>query len=186
VTGVADQIASPSRDRAATAERTLAFAVALGLVLLYALRGGTYDVVPRHEAGIAIWWVLALGLGAGVLPRARIGWPGVMVLGSFAAMAGWTLLALTWTESGEKTFVEVGRVLHHLGVVALAVSLLTRRSWTAACAGLGAGAAVVAGVAVLSRLFPDSFPQDAVRGAFGGDRLNHPSTTGTPSHAGRR
>jgi O-antigen ligase len=154
--------------------RILAFVAGVAVVLIYALRGGTYDVVARHEAGIAIWWVLAIGFAAGVLPRARLPRLGLVVAAGFAALAGWTLLALTWTESDEKTFIEAGRVLHHLGVVLLAASLLTRRTWTWACAGLAAGAGLVAGLAVLSRLFPGSFPHDAVQGAFGGNRLSHP------------
>src|SRR5919198_6380768 len=47
------------------------------LVLYLALKGGGYDPVVRGEVGIAIWWIVLLGAGVGVLPLARVprvGW----------------------------------------------------------------------------------------------------------------
>ena len=40
----------------------LAFAGTFGLVLLYALRGGSYDIVVFEEYGLVIWWLLAIGV----------------------------------------------------------------------------------------------------------------------------
>src|SRR4051794_36013759 len=52
-------------------EAAAAFALAASGVALYALRRGSYDLVLRQEFGFAVWWILALGLVTGVLPRAR-------------------------------------------------------------------------------------------------------------------
>ena len=50
----------------------VAFLATAGLVVAYALRGGSYDIVVRQEMGLAIWWVLGLGFAFGVLPRATV------------------------------------------------------------------------------------------------------------------
>src|ERR1700730_13545105 len=47
------------------------FGGGLAWVLLYALRGGSYDVVVFEEYGLVIWWALALGIALGLLPRTR-------------------------------------------------------------------------------------------------------------------
>ena len=52
---------SPGRGRGLRAQRTLAFGGALAIVLVYALRGGSYDVVVFQEHGLVVWWVLAIG-----------------------------------------------------------------------------------------------------------------------------
>src|SRR5689334_10664229 len=105
-------------DGAALGAWTLAFA----LVAYLALRGGGYDTVVRSEVGVAIWWIVLLGAAAGVLP-AGIRREGLVTIGLLAGFAVWTGLATTWSESAERTVVELGRVTAYLGVLVLAIAL---------------------------------------------------------------
>lgn len=149
-------------------------AAAAGLVLLYALRNGTYDLVTRGELGVLIWLVLGVGWLSGVLPRekpARALWP---VVAGFALLAMWTTICLRWTSSDERTVVEIGRVVHHAGVFLLAASLLKRRTAPAAVAGLTLGAVVVCWLGLLNWLWPQSIATDDVRTVLNAHRLNYP------------
>ena len=156
-------------------ERAITFAAAAAAVAFYALRGGTYDLVLRQEAGIAIWWALALGLATGLLPRAR---PARILAVPAAALAGlvlWTAASHGWSESDERTTIELARTLHHAGVLVLAVCLLRRETFAAAVGGVLAGMGAVCVLAVTSRLAPDWFPADAVREVYTEtNRLNYP------------
>src|SRR4051812_37563336 len=99
--------------------RALAFATCAAVLVLYALRGGSFDVVPRAELGIAAWWIAGLGWAVGVLPRARLGRTGWLPVVGLLALAAWTALSLRWTESDERTAAELARVFHHAGFLVL-------------------------------------------------------------------
>lgn len=155
-------------------DRLVTFAVTFAAVLVVALRAGSYDIVVRQENGLVIWWVLALGVALGLLPRARLSPRVMLLLGALAAYAIWTGLSLTWTESAERTTAEVARVLDYLGLVALAVFVLDRFTWRSAIAGLVFGALAICALAVGSRLHPAAFPADGVASTFKSDRLDYP------------
>jgi hypothetical protein len=76
-----------------------------------------------------------------------------------AAYALWTLVSLLWTPNAESSFDEFNRVALYLGIfvlVTLVASRLTVERWAD---GLAIGLAAVALVALVSRLFPGSFPE---------------------------
>lgn len=152
-----------------------AFAGALALVLLYALRGGgSYDPVSFQQNGLVVWWLLAVGIAVGLLPRTRPS-PLVMAfLGALLAYAAWVTLSLLWTSSSELTTTEAARVLGYLGVAALISASLDRHSWRPAAAGLGVGGFVVCIVAVGSRLIPSLFGHDQIDAVLHSDRLTVP------------
>jgi hypothetical protein len=155
--------------------KLFAFLGGLALVLLFALRGdGSYDLVVRQEYGLVIWWVIAVGVGIGLLPRARLAAPTRLLLGALLLYALWTALSLTWTESSERTFTELARALDYLGVALLLGLVLERRTWRSAAAGLGAGALTVCLLALASRLVPSAFPIDWAARTFRADRLDYP------------
>lgn len=159
-----------TRDRV---EGTAAAAVSFAVVLLYALRGGSFDLLRWAESGVAIWWTIAVGLAVGVLPRAGASRLTGSVAAAFSLLAGWFLLAHGWTESDERTTTEFVRVLHHLGLVLLPALLLSRRTWTWAVFGAMLGGVAVVLVALGSRL-TGADVADAGKGSFGGNRLSHP------------
>jgi hypothetical protein len=153
----------------------LAFLGAAGLVMAYALRGGgSYDVVVFEQYGLVIWWVLAIGLALGLLPRARPSRPALLFVAALAAYAVWNALSLLWTNSAELTTEELARALDYLGLAALLGFALDRDTWRAAASGLGFGALLVCVVAVGSRLAPSVFGTDHIDAAFHIDRLSRP------------
>jgi tetratricopeptide (TPR) repeat protein len=153
--------------------RAAGVAVAAIIVLLLAFNGGGYDVVIRHQVGLAVWAAIALGLAFGFLPRARLTPAAWVAVGGFAALALLTLLAQAWTESDEHTTEELARVLEYSGVIALAFLALNRYTWRGAATGLALAALVVPIFAVISRLFPHLIT-DHLTAATGSDRLSYP------------
>lgn len=129
------------------------------LIAYLGLRGGGYDAIVRSEVGVAAWWIVLLGAGVGALPLARLSRPAWLALGLMATFAAWTGLGVAWSESAERSVAELGRVATLLGVFALALALQGRDGLRRMVGGLGAGIALVAGIALLSRLHPAWFPE---------------------------
>src|SRR5262245_10497138 len=120
------------------------------LVVYLALSDGGYGIVERSEVGIAVWWIVLVGTLVVVLPAAggtRAGRAMLIVLGAFAA---WTALAMIWTESQERTSIEIARVATYLGVFELALAVQGEGRWRHLLNGVTTGVAVVCGLAVLS------------------------------------
>src|SRR5215210_1832382 len=130
----------------------------VGLIVYLSLQAGGYDPIPRNQVGILIWWVLLVGVAVGAFSIKRIGYPARTVVVLFLALVAWTALALGWTQSAERTATELARVVTYLGVFALALAVQAGRRWRALLYGVTTGIAIVAGLAVLSRLHPQWFP----------------------------
>ncbi len=162
------------RPRVPLAIRGIVFAAAVGLVLIYALRGGSYDIVAFEEYGLVIWVALAGALALGLLPRSRPALPVLVLLGALLAYSAWIALSLTWTESSERTFAELARSLDYLGLATLIAFATGQGTWRPALAGLGTGGMIVCVLAVGSRLFPSAFPDDGVSSAAHFYRLSYP------------
>jgi O-antigen ligase/polysaccharide polymerase Wzy-like membrane protein len=128
------------------------------LVVYLALSGGGYDSVVRNQLGIAIWWGILLGLAVGALPLSRLRAGSWIALGLLAAYVGWVALSLAWSDATAGTATDLGRVVTYLGVFALALSIRSPEGARRMAGALGAGIAVVALVALLSRLHPAWFP----------------------------
>jgi tetratricopeptide (TPR) repeat protein len=152
--------------------RALGFGAAALITLVLAFNGGGYDIVIRQEVGLAIWAAIALGLGVGILPRARLTPACWVALGGLGALAALTLLSHTWTRSSERSTEELARVLQYGGLVVLAYLSLNRYTWRGAAMGFAAAALVVPFFAVGSRVFPGTF-HDQID-ALGSDRLSYP------------
>jgi hypothetical protein len=141
---------------------------------MYALRGGSYDIVAFEEYGLLVWWLLAVGIAVGVLPRVRPARLVLLACGILLAYAAWTALSLTWSQSGELTTEEIARSLDYLGLFLLLSLVLGRGTWRAAAAGLAFGALAVCLIAIVSRLAPAAFPANVVGVTFKTDRLSYP------------
>lgn len=152
---------------------TLAFAP----VLYLGLRGGGYDIVVRGEVGIAVWWLLAAGALAGVLPVLRPGRGTLAVLGAFALFTLWTGAGIAWSGSAERSALELARVVAYLGILLFAVMALDARTARSALHGAATACAAIGLLAVLSRIYPSWFPENDVHAFFGEQgrqRLNYP------------
>src|SRR5215207_4087708 len=75
------------------------YALPFLLVFYLGLEGGGYDAVVRSEIGIAVWWIILLGVLVGLLPTARLPRLAWIGLGLLLAFGAWTTLGITWSES---------------------------------------------------------------------------------------
>jgi O-antigen ligase len=174
-------LASNDRPNSETRPESWSFAWSwlLGFVLVVylGLGGGGFDLLISGQVGIAIWWILLLGFAVGALPRRR---PGPAALGLFALLAAfvaWTALSLTWSESFEKTAIDLARMVTVLGVFGMAIASRDRGSSTHMVQAVAAGIFVISAVALLSWLHPSWFPEAAETGRFletGKERLSYP------------
>lgn len=156
----------------ALAAWTLAFA----LVAYLALSNGGYDTIVRSQVGIAVWWIVLLGALSGILP-ARFGRAGWAAIGLLAGFALWTGLATSWSESAERSTIELGRVAMYLGVLVLAIALQGRAAARHTINGLACAIGFVTLLAVLSRLHPQWFPANdhaEFLGAASARKLSYP------------
>jgi O-antigen ligase len=135
------------------------------LILYLALNDGGYGPIERGEAGIALWWLILVGTLVGALPSAGGSRAGRALLIVLALFAGYTALSLGWTESAERTSVELARVALYLGVFVLALAIQGEGRWRHLLDGVTCGVVLVCALAVLSRLEPNLFPE-RVSGEF--------------------
>jgi O-antigen ligase len=129
-----------------------------GLVVFLGLNGGGYDPIVRDQIGIAVWWGVLLGLAVGALPLNRLRYGSWLALGLLAAYVAWVALSCIWTDATHNTVEDVGKVVTYLGVFSLALSIRGEKGARRMVSALGAGIAVIAVVALLSRLHPAWFP----------------------------
>lgn len=146
----------------------VAFCAPMLVVVYLALRNGGYDLIDRSEVGVMIWWVLLLAVAVGSVstrvPRAAAALAVVLLL-----YTCWTALSFAWTESAEKTAIEVSRDVVYLGVLILGIA--AGRQWRAALAGTTVALALIVLLAVLSRLQPNLFPTQTTAAYFPGGEL---------------
>lgn len=159
-------------DRRALGAWTLGFAP----VLYLALRGGGYDQIVYSEVGMAAWWIVLLGVVAGVLPLSRPHRLGGICMGLLGAFALWSGFATEWSTNAEHTVAELGRVATYLGFLVLALCVVRRDTVRPLVSGVGVAFGVVSLFAVLSRLYPAAFPTDQIPVFFPGStaRLSYP------------
>lgn len=138
-----------------------ATAGALGVAGAYvavAASGGGYSPTFQAGAALLVWWLVGLGLVTRWLPLARVPAAALVAglcLGGYALMTG---LSAGWASNDGVAFTELTRALGYLGVFVLVVLLgggSGARPWLT---GLAIGLAVVAAIALGSRLQPSWFP----------------------------
>lgn len=155
------------------------WALTLALVLYLGISGGGYDPVVHSQVGVVVWWVVLVGAAWGLLPAARIGRAGWMALALLAAFLAWSAIAMSWSLSSERTLAELSRVATYLGILllALAVHRDRERAMRHTVGALSVGVVMIAVLALISRLVPDSFTAAHQTAAFLGGaqaRLNWP------------
>lgn len=153
----------------------LQFGLPFVLVVYLGLEAGGYSVGVRNQLGIVAIWVALLGVGFGLLPKARVtstGWVGIALLGAFSLLVG--ISAVTWSESTERSMIEFSRVLTLLGVFVLILLVQGRDGVERTVTGVAAGAAVIGVVALASRFEPDWFNVPVLPKEFSTERLSYP------------
>jgi hypothetical protein len=130
---------------------------------------GGYFPVAWGWSGLALLWLVAIGLALGVSVEAGI--LERVFVAALAALTAWTFLSLLWTSSIPSTVLEGERVLVYLAAGVAGFLLLRRRSLPALLLGAWAGITVVCGYGLATRLFPDRL---GVFDAISGYRLSEP------------
>ncbi len=133
--------------------------VAVGLcVFLLSYANGGFDPTTRSYAGIAAWWMLgvaaAIGIGSALAGISRLAF---WAIGLLAAFSVWTLISIYWAADAERAFDQFDLILLYVAVLAIAVVLARRVPAGTLIGGTALGLTGVAGVALVSRLFPSTF-----------------------------
>jgi hypothetical protein len=152
----------------------LLLAISFGLVTYYALHQGTYSLIDRQQMAVFIWVAIGVAAICGVLPAVRPPKVLLVPLLALVALAAWTLISLSWTESAERTFNEFARIIGYLGVLVLIWLGVGRRTWRLVAAGLLSAGVLVCFLILLSRLWPSVFPSDTVAANLKTTRINYP------------
>lgn len=90
-----------------------------------------------------------------MFPRARPDRAIFLAVLCWIALIAWLAASLAWTESAERSVIELTRVTGLMGIVIAVGWSFVGREWRLAAAALTAAAAGVCLVALVSRLAPD-------------------------------
>jgi hypothetical protein len=129
-----------------------------GVLFWIAYDDGSYSLSSRATLAIAVCWTVVIGLALGVFTLTPVPSGTMVVGGILAALTLWTLASVFWAPSAEAVVTEFNRSALYLGIYVLVVLASTRSTvgrWTDA---LTLAVVCVAGIALVSRLFPGSFP----------------------------
>src|SRR5262245_59823498 len=132
-----------------------------GLVAYLGIEGGGFDALVYDQVGIGIWWIVAIGTLVAALPRSGPSHLALPAWALLAAFAAWTALSMFWTESGERTFADIARMLTYLGAFTLTLMVRAPREPRRLVAALAAAIALIGLIGLLSRLHPAWFPASA-------------------------
>jgi hypothetical protein len=135
---------------------------------------GSYFLPSRNTLAIAIWWTVIVGIVLGLLTAKNLPRASLAVAGVLAALAAWTFASVFWAPSAENAFNEFNRVSLFLGVFVLVVLAAKRHTIKWWCAGLEIAVALIALVALISRFFPGTFPDQGLAILGVPNRLSFP------------
>jgi hypothetical protein len=153
---MADAAAPAVRARAVAPDLgalSVGVAAALGMGALAAADGGYFPSSWGWTALIGLWvaaaWLLLdrVELSGGTL--------GLVFLGAFTGLAGWTWLSLLWTDNTVQTVLEGFRLVGYLGAAAALLFVVRRATAPALLRGTLAAVTVVSAYGLATRLFPD-------------------------------
>jgi tetratricopeptide (TPR) repeat protein len=132
-------------------------AVAVGVFALSYANGG-FDTTTRAYAGMAVWWLLGIGAAVGIgAALTRFDPLAVAALGLLAAFAVWVLLSVRWASDAERAFAQFNQVSLYVAVLGVALVLARVVPAHVLIWAVAFALAAIAGVALVSRLFPSSF-----------------------------
>jgi hypothetical protein len=137
----------------------VAIAAAVGAAAFcLAYDDGGYSLAARSALAIGVWWAILVGAVLGVWrlgPAVRAALvPGMLL----AALAAWDLASTGWASNAEGAFDEFDRTALYLGIYLLVVLVARRHLLGAWIDGLAVGISATGIVALVSRLFPGTFP----------------------------
>jgi hypothetical protein len=135
----------------------LVTAVVAAAFFALAYDDGGYGYHARGIAAVAVWWLLALAIGAGLWPITPCPAVGVAVCALMAAFTLWTLASSLWAVGSEDAYAEFSLAALYLGLLAVVVLAVSKAGAGAWLDGLTVAIAAIAWVALVSRYIPGSF-----------------------------
>jgi hypothetical protein len=138
---------------------TLAVAAAV-FVIGYA--GGSYRLGDWALAGLGAWWAVALLFALGLGPARPFAPAAWTALGALAGLTVLTLASASWADAPARAVTEFQRSLAYLGVFVLVLLLARHATAVRWSDGLALGIVAVAGIALVSRFFPDTFSTQGI------------------------
>lgn len=150
------------------------FALFLALPLFLALTDGALDDVVRLEVSLALLWSAALAVAFRVLPRAYWGRSAAFMAVAGAGVLAWGVASLIWTESTERTYLDLTREVLLISVPILCLLGLRPDTWRQAAAGLSTALLIVPVVAFLTRVWPELILEARLDAIFAEERLSYP------------
>lgn len=143
-----------------------AVAAGAGPVLLLGFSQGGYPVHVVAGYGVALWWLLLVGILTRAIPRPSPTWLGWAALAAVVVLAAWGGMSLNWSADPERGLTEVARAIVAGGSLLLGMSVVRAGQGRTLAAGVLAGLTIVVVAAVLSRLIPSLVPGTAETAAF--------------------
>ena len=148
-----------AQDGKASDAIALATGAVVGLALFAAAYDdGAYSLESRSTIAIAVWWTILVGVAVGIWPRRPIPRGALAVGGLLAGFACWDLASSAWATSAENAFTEFDRTALYLGIYVLVVLASAPARLVRWLDGLLLAVLAIAVVALVSRLFPGTFP----------------------------
>ena len=141
--------------------RILAWLIPFAVVVYLGMRKGGFEEQIRGPVGVLLWVLIGAGLAAWALPRARISRLGWIGFGLIVAYAAWTTIGISWSSSSGRSLTEAARNATYAGAFLAALLIGGRERLRSVAGAVGAACAVVAAMALLSRLHPGWFPDFA-------------------------
>jgi hypothetical protein len=119
---------------------------------------GGYSLESRSAIALAVWWSILLAVGLGVWPVGRLPRAAVVTGALLGLLAAWDLASAAWSASAEDAFSEFDRTALYAGIYVVVVAAVESGRLERLVDGLVVGIVATAVVALVSRLFPGSFP----------------------------
>ncbi len=129
------------------------------VVFLVAYDNGGFGESTRDTLAIVLWWVVILGVALGIVPLVRAPREAVVTGGLLALFAVFTLASTGWAVDAAGAYAEFTRVALYVAVFALTVVASSRGNAGRWADGLALGIVAITVVALVSRLFPGTFPE---------------------------
>ncbi len=131
--------------------------VAAAIFFLSYANGG-FEPTTRAYAAIAAWWLIGVGAALGIgSAQARLSRAAIAVPVLFALFAVWTLVSMAWAPDAERAFAGFAQVSLYVAVLVLGLFLARVVPASFLAGGIALALSAIAGVALVSRLFPSTF-----------------------------
>lgn len=166
--------AGPGRARTVDRGAIVAFLAVAATTVYLSFNAGGFFVVPPALVAVVLLIGLLLHATLARRPFAGISGTGAVAIAGLALFALWTLLSAAWSHAPARAMIEFDRALLYVAALVLAAAFPWSPSrLRAMLAGLTVAAAVVGGIALITRLLPEIWP---LAPNVSPDRLSYPLT----------